>query len=327
MLILNADEVRAAITMPEAIDAVRVGFIALSDGRATVPLRSSLSTPRGINLYMPAYIHGEPISTVKTVSVYPGNVAHNLPNVIGSILVLDAETGLPLALLDGTSLTALRTGAASGLATDLLALTDANILGVIGAGVQARTQIEAICAVRPIRQIRIFSRRGERAHAMADELRKQHDAEIIVAISAHEALIGAQILVAATNSKTPVIHLADVSPGAHINGIGSFTSEMQEIAADVLTHAKIVVDHRESIWTEAGELIQARDKGLISESNIHAEIGEVAAGHSIGRTGPDEITFFKSVGNAVQDAAVAARIISAAAQRGLGTSIKLQDYG
>jgi ornithine cyclodeaminase/alanine dehydrogenase-like protein (mu-crystallin family) len=323
MLILTAADIRTAITMRETIDAVRAGFIALSTDRATVPVRSSLAANTGTVLYMPAYIHGEKVSTIKVVSVYPGNVEKKLPVVIGSVLVLDADTGKPLALLDGTTLTALRTGAASGLATELLALPDASILGVIGAGAQARTQIEAICTVRNITSIRIFCRTPERAKTMADELRPKYTADIQVAASAHEALDGAQIIAAATNSHSPVVHLADVSPGAHVNGVGSFTPQMQEIAADIVTHAKIVVDHRESVWEEAGDLIIPRDQGLIKESDVHAEIGEIATGLALGRRDPSEITFFKSVGNAVQDAAVAARVVAIAQERQLGTKVLL----
>jgi ornithine cyclodeaminase/alanine dehydrogenase-like protein (mu-crystallin family) len=323
MLILTAADTRTAITMRETIDAVRAGFIALSTDRATVPVRSSLAANTGTVLYMPAYIHGEKVSTIKVVSVYPGNVEKKLPVVIGSVLVLDADTGKPLALLDGTTLTALRTGAASGLATELLALPDASILGVIGAGAQARTQIEAICTVRNITSIRIFCRTPERAKTMADELRPKYTADIQVAASAHEALDGAQIIAAATNSHSPVVHLADVSPGAHVNGVGSFTPQMQEIAADIVTHAKIVVDHRESVWEEAGDLIIPRDQGLIKESDVHAEIGEIATGLALGRRDPSEITFFKSVGNAVQDAAVAARVVAIAQERQLGTKVLL----
>ncbi len=321
MRILTADDVRAAVPMPDAIEAVKSGFIALSTGRAEVPLRPVLKTPKGVTLYMPAYLHGEPFSVVKVVSVYPENPSRDLPTVIAAVLVLDAETGEILALMDGTSLTAIRTGAASGLATDLLARPDARILGVIGAGVQARTQVEAVCAVRPIEEIRIYSLAG--AEEMADEIRDLYEARVIVAESAHQALEGADVIVAATNSKTPVVRKVDVSPGTHINGIGSFTPEMQEVADDVVAVAKIVVDHRESAWAEAGDLIIARDKGVISEDDVYAEIGELAAGLKPGRSDPDEITFFKSVGNAVQDAAVAARVVAVAFDRDIGSLVDL----
>jgi ornithine cyclodeaminase len=321
MKILTADDVRAAVDMRAAIDAVRAGFVALSQGRARVPLRSALETPGGVLLTMPAQLADAPISAVKVVSVCAGNPSQGLPTIHAVVLATDARTGQPLALMDGQTVTALRTGAASGLATDLLALPEASILAVIGAGVQARTQVAAVCAVRPIAEIRIFSLAG--AEVLADELREQYAARVVVAGSAPEALRGAHVVVVATNSKTPVVHRADLSPGVHVNGIGSFAPDMQEIAADVVAEATIVVDHRASAWAEAGDLIIPRDQGLIAEASVHAEIGEIAAGLKAGRTSPQEITFFKSVGNAVQDAALAQRIIAAAEERGLGTDVAL----
>jgi ornithine cyclodeaminase len=321
MRILTADDVRAAVDMPAAIDAVRAGFVALSTGRAHVPLRGALETAGGILLTMPAYIDGAAISAVKLVSVCPDNPSHGLPTVHAAVLVTDARTGAPLALMEGSVLTAQRTGAASGLATDLLAVPQASILAVIGAGVQARTQVAAVCTVRPITEIRVFSLSG--AEQMAEELRALYRAQISVAPSAPAALEGAHVVVTATTSKTPVVHLDDLAPGAHINGIGSFTPQMQEIAADVIMAARVVVDHRPSVWAEAGDLIIPRNQGLISESVVHAEIGEIAAGLKEGRRDSDEITFFKSVGNAVQDAALAQRVIAAADERGLGIEVAL----
>jgi ornithine cyclodeaminase/alanine dehydrogenase-like protein (mu-crystallin family) len=322
MRILSANDVRAAITMHEAIQAVREGFIALSTQRARVPLRTVLSTHSGTNLYMPAYLEGAPFSAVKIVSVYPDNARYGLPMVQASVLVLDAETGQTCALLDGTFLTALRTGAGSGLATDLLARTDAAVLGVIGAGTQARTQIDAICAVRPIQEIRIYSRRG--AQALANSLESRYPGLTIRATaSAGDALRGADVLVAATTSSTPVIDAEDVSPGAHINGIGSYTPTMQEVAAEIVTRARIVVDSREGCLAEAGDLLIPIRAGVLNEGSIYAEIGEIAAGLKPGRANAEEITFYKSVGNAVQDAAVAARVVEVAEAQNLGTVVSV----
>jgi ornithine cyclodeaminase/alanine dehydrogenase-like protein (mu-crystallin family) len=319
MMILTAEDVQAAVDMRAAINAVRAGFIALSTGRARVPLRCALEMSGGVLLTMPAHIDGAPVSTVKMVSVCPDNPSSGLPTIYAAVLVVDARTGAPLALMDGRVLTALRTGAASGLATDLLAVPHASILAVIGAGVQARTQVAAVCAVRPITEIHIFSLAG--AEQMAEELRGQVQTRISVARSACEALREAHVVAAATNSKTPVVHLDDLTPGAHVNGIGSFTPDMQEIAADVVMAARVVVDHRASVWAEAGDLIIPRQQGLIAENIVYAEIGEIAAGLKEGRRDPQEITFFKSVGNAVQDAALAQRVLAAAGERGLGTDV------
>jgi alanine dehydrogenase len=321
MRILTAQDIRAAVTMRDVIDAVREGFIQLSAGRAISPVRGVIPVNNGFTLTMPAYLEGSPISTVKIVSVYGDNPQKNLPTVVAKVLALDAHTGVPVALIDGTLLTALRTGAASGLATDVLARSDSSVLAVMGAGAQARTQVEAICTVRPIQEIRIFSVEG--AEKMADELREKYGLKVWAARSEQEALDGADVVAAATNSKTPVVHGDLLKPGVHINGIGSFTPEMQEIDASVVTRAKVVVDHRESAWAEAGDLIIPRDQGLFQEQDVYAEIGEIAAGDKPGRISDTEITFFKSVGNAVQDAATARRIVEVAQARGIGIEIEV----
>ncbi len=307
MRIYSADEVWAAAPMPAAIAAMRSAFIALSEGQATVPLRSALPVSGGVTLTMPAYIHGAAVSAVKVVSVCAGNPARGLPVVVGGVLVLDAETGVPLALLDGAAVTAIRTGAASGLATDLLARVDASALGVIGAGVQARTQIEAVCAVRPIKTIRIYS--PNNALALVEELRGRYPADIQAVGGAAEAVEGADIIVTATNSATPVFPAEAIKPGTHINGVGSYTHTMQEVPAEIVAQARLVVDHLLSAWAEAGDLIIARDSGLIDAAAV-VEIGAVAAGRAAGRVTTGDITFFKSVGNAVQDAALAELVLT-----------------
>lgn len=317
MRILDARQVRDAVTMKEAIAAVRRGFIALTAGKATVPLRAVLETPTGdITLAMPAHIHGQPFTVVKVVSVCPSNPARDLPAITGVLLILEAETGVPLAMIDGAFLTALRTGAASGVATDLLAGADARVLGVIGAGVQARTQIAAVRAVRSIDEIRIHSLTG--APELVDELKAQAAAIDVHAVeSAADALRGADVVVAATTSTRPVVHLADLSPGVHINGVGSFKPEMQEVATDVVQAARLVTGSREAALAEAGDLIVPLEQGLIRAEDID-EIGAIAAGHAPGRTAPDQITFFKSVGNAVQDAVVAGLVYQLAEARDVG---------
>lgn len=317
MRILSAADVRACLPMPEAIDAMREAFAALSSGRVRSPLRAHLETAGGTMLYMPAYIDGSPISTVKVVSVFPDNpAARGLPTVQAMVVVVSAETGATLALMDGTTLTAIRTGAASGLATDLLARRDAAVLGVIGAGAQARTQVEAVLSIRPIHAIRVYSLRG--ANAFADELRARTGLTVDAVNTASEVARGADVVVTATNSATPVLALADVSPSVHVNGVGSYTPRMQELAADLVCSATLVVDHRESAWAEAGDLIIPRDAGLLREDDVRAELGELVLGRKPGRESDDEITVFKSVGNAAQDAAAARRVLVAAEARGMG---------
>lgn len=320
MRILTADDVRAALPMTAAIAAMREAFAALSAGRVQVPARTHISTPGGVFLAMPA--NGAGINLVKLVSVAPGNADHGLPTVMANVIVLDEMTGEPLAMLDGRVLTAIRTGAASGLATDLLADQAASVLAVFGSGAQARTQIEAVLAVRPIREIRILSPRH--AETLAAELREMLDGvRVIAAASARAACDGAGVIVTATNSDRRVIGLADVDRGAHINAIGAFTPAMAECAPDLVAAARVVVDQRAAAWSEAGDLIQARDAGAIDPSIEFAELGEIVLGRKLGRESAHQITLFKSVGSAAQDIYAAARVLVNAGEIGLGSEVAL----
>ncbi|MFQ5341437.1 MAG: ornithine cyclodeaminase family protein, partial [Anaerolineae bacterium] len=213
-----------------------------------------------------------------------------------------------------------RTGAGSGLATELLAREDAEVVAVFGAGAQARTQLEAVRTVRPIREVRIVSRTRESAQQFVDEI---EGVEARVLDDRSAAVRGAGIIIAATTSSTPVFDGRDVEPGTHINGIGSYTPEMQEVDATVVQRAKIVVDQREAALAEAGDLIIPIRQGLVRAADIYAELGEIVNGEKAGRTSDDEITFFKSVGNAAQDVATARWVLRAAEERGLGTVVAL----
>jgi len=328
---LSGDDVRAAISMAEAVEVVRGAFRTLSAGGATVPLRVGLSMPDGVSLFMPAYLEGS--AGAKVVSVHAGNAHRGLPAIHAVVVVLDPETGRLRALLDGTWLTALRTGAAGGVAADLLARREAQVATIFGAGVQARTQLQALRVVRPIREVRLVSRSGASAERWAEELRASVDAgsadaaggkvRVRVLTDPAEAVAGAEVVVAATDSAEPVFPGAAVEPGTHVTGVGSFTPEMQEVDETLLRRARIFVDEREAALEEAGELIQALRSGVLEPGDIVGEIGAVASGGLAGRTTPEEITYFKSVGNAVQDVAVARRVLEVAEERGLGTTVRL----
>jgi ornithine cyclodeaminase len=227
--------------------------------------------------------------------------------------------------MDGTYLTALRTGAASGVATDLLARPDARVAAIFGAGAQARTQLEAICTVRSIEQVWVYDIDVAAARAYAAQMARRGapiPADIAVADSPAQAVRGADVICTATTSSTPVFADADLKPGVHVNGVGSYTPAMQEIPAETVTRARVVVDSRQACLAEAGDLIIPLRQGLITESDIHSEIGEVAAGRIAGREA-SEVTFFKSVGNAVQDVAVAELILRRATELDLGVEVDL----
>ncbi len=323
--VLSAQDVDAAISMAEAIEAVSRGFAQLSAGRAVVPLRTSLSTAAGTSLFMPAYLADSETTALKLVSVYPDNPSLGLPTILALVAVVDGRTGRPLALMDGTYLTALRTGAASGVATDLLAREESRVLALFGAGVQGRAQLEAVCTVRPIEEVRVFDPNQETAHRLVEETagRGPIPDRILVAASSTEAVHDADIVVTATTSQQPVFDGADVGPGTHVNAIGAYTPETRELDEDLVRRAKIVVDTREGCLAEAGDLILPLRAGAISETDIYAELGEIIGGLKAGRETESEITLFKSVGTAVQDAAVAQAALDRAEQKDLGTIVAL----
>jgi ornithine cyclodeaminase len=326
MRILSADDVRRAVTMPAAIDAVASAFVQLSTGRATVPLRTHLQqhTHESHTFVMPALLEESGGLGLKVVSVFPHNAArHGLPAIHALVVILDAATGQPAAVLDGSYLTALRTGAASGAATRALARPDARVLAIIGAGVQAYHQVEAVCAVRPIERVIIVNRSRERAERLAAMLRERAIApHIDIAASSVEALTQADVVCCATSSPTPVFDDASLRPGVHINGIGSFTPQMVEVPPETVGRAYVVVDQQTAAWAEAGDLQHARGLGLLDESQT-VELGAVIAGIVPTRTSDDQITFFKSVGNAVQDIAVAQLALREAERLSLGIDVDL----
>jgi ornithine cyclodeaminase/alanine dehydrogenase-like protein (mu-crystallin family) len=328
MRLLTRSDVQQSISMREAVEVVKRAFIELSTGRADVPIRIALAQPKhdGVTLVMPGYLSDSESLSVKVVSVHKRNAERKLPLINAVVIVIDPATGQAVAAMEGGYLTALRTGAGSGAATDLLARRDAEVAAIIGAGAQARTQAIAVAAVRPIKRLWIYSRRREQVDEMIVEIRSQlgPSIELLAADSPSQAVRDALVVCAATTSSTPVFNGADLRPGAHVNGVGSFKPEMQEVDSVTLRRAsKIVVDSREAAMAEAGDLIIAIERGEIRPSDIYAEIGEIAAGLKPGRKDNDEITYFKSVGNATQDAAVAHAIYQRALRDNLGIEIDL----
>lgn len=311
--------------MEQAIETVKAAFAQLSRGRASVPIRTQLGVPLhdGVTLFMPAYLEQTDELGMKMVSVFSGNLEQGLPTINAMVTLIDAETGLPTAIIDGTYLTALRTGAASGAATDLLARADAGSVAVLGTGVQGRTQLRGVCTVREIKKVYVFDKRETAAEDFREEMNGVISADIEIVSSAARAVRGADIICTATTSKKPVFSDSDLARGAHVNAIGSFTPQMQELPAETIERCLLVVDSREAVWAESGDLIIPRNQGRISEDRIHAELGEIVAGTKPGRIDDDQITLFKSVGNAVQDVSVGARVLAEAQAKGLGTVVEL----
>lgn len=319
--ILTAADVRSCMGMEGAIEAMKTAFAQLSSGEAVMPDRISIASDGGVSLFMPGYLPREGHLAAKVVSVFGDNRSRGLPVIQGVVLVLDSATGAPAALMDGAYLTALRTGAASGLATDLLAVPTASVLTVFGAGPQARAQVEAVRAVRPIREIRLLSRSKVSAEVLAEEV---SGVDVRVMDDPERAVRGAHVIVTATDSQTPVFPGRAADPGVHVNAIGAFTPVMREVDSDLVARAKVVVDARASVLLEAGDLIQAINDGVFSLQDIHAEIGEVVAGSVPGRENSEEITLFKSVGSAAQDVAIACRVLAEAERADVGRMIDLE---
>ncbi len=315
--ILTATDIRAALSMSAAIDAVATAYGQLSAGKATMPLRSRFHTKKGVTLLMPAHLHESGDFAVKIVSVYADNPKLGLPTVAATVLALDPQTGMPLALMEGDSLTALRTGAAGGVAARYLARTDAKTVALFGAGVQARAQLQAAMAVRKIERVLVVDPFETAAQRLADDIANWPGAPAVnLADSPQAAVAQADIVLAATTSATPLFDGNDLKPGTHVTGVGSFTPQMQEIDANTILRARVVVDQRDAAMSEAGDII-------VGKAVIDAEIGEIINGDKPGRQNDEEITFFKSVGLAVQDAVTAAAVLKAAQEKGLGTVIRM----
>jgi ornithine cyclodeaminase/alanine dehydrogenase-like protein (mu-crystallin family) len=310
MKILGTDDIRGRLTMPEAVRAVREALVELSTGRAIVPARTSLEVPahRTTALIMPAYLPRTERIGLKLISLCEDNPARGLPLAQAVTIVMDAERGTPLAVLDAGYLTAVRTGAASAVATDALAPEGARVAAIFGAGVQGRTQLEAIAAVRSLRKAFVFDVDARAASVFAKEMSARLGFEVEPAASP-EALREADVVSTATTSETPVFADGDLKPGVHINAIGSYKPHVREVPGETVRRAAVFVDERRSALEEAGDLIIPIREGWIDESHVRAEIGEVVAGLKPGRRSSDEVTLFKSVGNAVLDLAVASLVV------------------
>jgi ornithine cyclodeaminase/alanine dehydrogenase-like protein (mu-crystallin family) len=329
VLVLNGEQVAQLLPMPECIKVMRDALAALARGEALVPLRTVMRVPgvTGFLGLMPGYIsprEGEEGALgLKAVSVFPGNAGRGIDTHQGAVLLFEADTGRLSALLDGAAITAIRTAAVSGVATDVLARPDASELAILGAGVQARTHIEAIAAVRPLRRVRIWSRNPEHAGALASELRRRLGFPIEAAPSAEAAVREADLVATVTASPEPILKREWLKEGVHINAVGSSIPTTREIDTATMVAARLFVDRRESALAEAGDLLIAMGEGAVTGDHIQAELGEVIIGKNPGRRSPGELTLFKSLGLAVEDVASAAYLVRRARETGTGQTVHM----
>jgi len=329
VLVLNGAEVTRLLPIRDCIQVMRDALAALARGKALVPLRMVMRMPdaSGFLGLMPGHIAPdggrEGALGMKAVSVFPGNASRGIDTHQGAVLLFEADTGRLSAVMDGATITAIRTAAVSGVATDLLARQDATDLAILGAGVQARTHLEAIAAVRPVRRVRVWSRNPEHAASLVSEAAGRHDASIEAMPTAEAAVRNADIVATVTASPEPVLQRSWLKDGAHINAVGSSIPTTREIDTATMAAATLFVDRRESALNEAGDVLIPMREGAFRADHIQAELGDVIIGKDRGRQSPGELTLFKSLGLAVEDVASAAFIARRARETGTGQTVKM----
>jgi ornithine cyclodeaminase len=320
VLILGHDDVLAALSPQDCADAMAEVLAAHARGEARMPLRSMVpfEGAAGFMATMPAWRGGDdPVFSLKSLVIVTGNPARGLDTHQGTVTLFDGSTGEPRAILDASAVTEVRTAAVSAVATRVLAREDARVLAILGAGVQGRSHLRALVPVRGFEEVRVYAPSREHAQAVAV-------GRATVASSAEEAVRGADVVVTATSSSHPVISRAWLSPGAHVNAVGASVPSARELDLETVVDGALFCDSRESLRNEAGEFRLALEQGAISgEDHVRAELGEVLAGMAPGRTGPEELTVFRSLGLAVEDLAAAERAVARARELGIGTEVDL----
>lgn len=329
VLVLSADDVRRVLDFPSAIAAVTEAHVAHARGQVVMPVRLSMAwdeRPSEMEA-MPAYLGGPPGQDafgVKLITYVGTNTARGIPAIHAVIVLFDPDDGRPIAIMDGRYSTAVRTAAASALATKLLAREDASVLAVAGAGVQGRSHLEAILAVRPIEVVRVVDSDRSRAEEMVREVTTAHPSLLVqVDDTVRQAVQGADVIVTATTSLSPILEWAWIAPGTHVNAIGSHSPGVRELATEVVARSRIVVDSREAALKEAGDFLIPIREGAMTADAVGTELGQVAAGLRPGRSGRVEVTLYKSCGIALQDVAMARLVYGRARERGIGHAVEI----
>lgn len=323
MLVLNKKDLEELLTMEEVLGVLEAGFKEAKEGRCVVPVRFHLSVEehQGQFLYMPAFLPGLKQSGTKIVSVFPQNSSKGKPTIYATYLLSDPATGELLALMEGATLTGIRTGGASGLATRYLAREDAKVLGIIGTGFQSFFQFKAVQSVRPIEEVLAYDLDP---HRLEDFCKKLYPLiKVHPASTPSEVVSQCDILVTSTTSRIPVFSGKDLKPGTHINAIGAFRPDMREADDETILRATIVVDTYEGCLSEAGDLLVPMGEGKLKKEAIYGDLGDLVTGRKKGRRSSDEITFFKSVGFAMEDVVTAHRAYEKAIREGKGKRVEM----
>jgi ornithine cyclodeaminase len=325
VLIADQKLVTDVYPMEEAIATMRKAMTMLAEGDVVMPLRSYLALPRSdaVMGLMPSYMGRLEAVGVKVVAAFPANFGTEFDTHQGVVLFFDTERGLLRAIVDATAITALRTAAASGVVTDLLAKPDAGDLAIIGAGTQATTHLQAMRAVRPVRRVRVHSVPAESATSFAERESRRTGLPVEAVATAEEAVTGADLICTTTTSSEPVVLGAWVAPGAHVNAVGAYNPAARELDSELVAKARLYADRRESMLSEAGEFLIPKSEGLFGDEHIVGEIAELLTGRVEGRRAGDEITVFKSLGLAIEDLASAHRIYEICRERDLGTWVDI----
>lgn len=325
MLLLSEKQVQDLIDIDELIATLEQAHIQCSTGRAVMPVRLVVPLPQihGRITSMPGCLNDDNALGMKVVTYFQENPKRGLPAILATIMLFSVETGKMIAVMDGSYITAIRTACASAMATRALANRETPVLGILGAGVQARAHIQALSRVRKLQQIKIYSPSGISATKIRKDMESDVGFGVKVAASAEDAVKHSDIVVTVTTAKEPILKSEWLNAGIHINAVGSHRPDLREVDGATLARAKVVVDSREAIMTECGDILLALKEKSIPEDVIHAEIGEVLAGMKSGRESAGEITLYKSVGIAIQDVATANLVYHRALDRKVGTQVEI----
>lgn len=325
MLLLSREDIKKVFTMQDAIEADKKAFQLVVEGKCNAPLRTNIQAPKyeGCFLFMPAYVEEMDTASLKIINIFPHNIDNGIPSSPAQVLLIDGKTGIVTTVLDGTYVTQLRTGAASGAAFDILAKKDCKIGALIGTGGQAATQLEAMLAARKLEEVRVYDLNYERTKEFAARMQEElqsYGAKIVASKSSDEAIDEADLLITVTPSSKPVFDGSKVKKGATVSCVGAYQHHMQEMDPVILTRAsKIYFDSEEAVLSESGDILIPLEEGTITKDDFTGDLGQVIKGELVGRENDDEIIVFETVGVATQDLVTAKTIAEKAAAAGIGT--------